>query len=266
LEGKGKMKEINLSDPKVLDAFNKLAKRRWGLLLALMGIGSFSSVIIAGVQAVGWMIALWLGVNFVLPPVANFLALMKVKSMRLMAEELSIETLQKDEQEEGARLEQMRTSYKETESSLGASIEELQESLKSTRDEAERSMVQNQIDQLQTVIDSQFSELSQREVDFKELVRVNGLLIKVDKAARAMNKAQHQERDSTERQQLVTAREAIKGRMRHALAGQRVDQMRQQLGVQMDNRVNVVHSPQLGTHQPKTIEMEVQRDGQKVVR
>ena len=65
--------------------------------------------------------------------------------------------------------------------------------------------------------------------DLVELNRVNRLLITFDRSARAMGKAQGAERNPEEQQRLVTARTAIKTRMRTAIAGQQVQAMRHEV-------------------------------------
>lgn len=178
------------------------------------------AVIVASLAVIGALVL----VN-VVPVVARRMAIWKQSKLTQIAEEFSEETIREDERHEAGRVEEAETSFKTMKSELEGAIEELRGQLKGASTD-EQDVINNQIKTMEGLITEQAEALHQRQVDLRELRRVNGLLIAMDRAARAMNKAQGAERNPEEQQRLVTARNAIKTRMRAAIAGQQVEAMR----------------------------------------
>jgi hypothetical protein len=206
------------------------------------------AIIVAGVTVIGAIIM----IN-VLPVVGRRLALWKQSKLTQLAEEFSEETIRDDELREGERLTDAEESFKTTKAELEGAIEELR-AQKSGASEDEMPVIDNQIQTLEGVIAEQSEALLQRQADLKELNRVNGLLIAMDRSARAMQKVQGAERDPAAQQRLVTARNAIKTRMRTAIAGQQVDAMRRAV----NGKTSPVSVTQLGHTQPVVLPINIQ--------
>ncbi len=180
-------------------------------------------VIAAGTVALGALVM----VNFV-PVAARWMALKKQGALTQLAESFSEETVREDERQEGDRVLEAENAFKTTKSELEGAIEEMRNQLVgATLEESE--VINGQIQQMEVVISSQEAALRDRQEDLKELRRVNKLLIAIDRSARAMSKAQGAERDPAEHERLMTARNAIKTRMRSAIAGQQVEAMRREV-------------------------------------
>ena len=181
------------------------------------------SVIAAGAVALGALVM----VNFV-PVAARWMALKKQGALTQLAETFSEETVRLDEAEEATRVSEAEKAFTTTKSELEGAIDEMRNQLVgSTPEEAE--VVNAQIHEMEKVISTQEATLLDRQLDLKELRRVNKLLIAIDRSARAMSKAQGAERDPAEHERLMTARNAIKTRMRSAIAGQQVEAMRREV-------------------------------------
>lgn len=179
-----------------------------------------ASVAVAGVIAV---IGLAM-VNYVIPVSARAIAVYRQKSLTAIAEHFSEETIRDDETSEGERIKILEKQYTVSRSELEGAQEELEKQMKSST-EAEKQMLQDQINSMQMVIDSAEDTLRIRKTDFAELQRVNKLYITLHRAASAMQKAQGAERNPEELQRIETARNAIKTKMREALAGKTIDAM-----------------------------------------
>lgn len=237
------MSQIQELDPRV-KGFETKAKVVGVAIVATVAAGAVAvaatTVAAAGVMVVAALVV----VNFV-PVAARRLALWKQGMLTKLAEEFSEETLREDERQEAARVNDAEQAFVTTRSELEGSIEELRKQ-KSGATEEEVAVVDGQIRELEGVIAEQANELRQQQEDLKELRRVNGLLIAMDRSARAMNKVRGAKRDPEEQQRLMTARNAIKNRMRSAVAGQQVDAMRRQV----DGKTSPVVVPQLGHSQP----------------
>lgn len=217
-----------LVDPRV----QKLQKYAGGAGVAVVGVGAVVVTAVAGSSiifvAVVTAIALFC-VNFVVPVSARAIALLRQKSLTALAENFSEETIRDDEVKEGNRISDLERSYKDLRAQLEGSQEELRNLLTgATADQAES--VNSQIAQLQTLIDNAETALRQRKTDFAELQKANKFYITFERSARLMEKAQGSERTEQERQSLLTAREAIKNRMRAATAGQTIQAMNAQIG------------------------------------
>jgi hypothetical protein len=202
-----------------------------------------TTVVAAGVMVVAALVT----VNFV-PVAARRLALWKQGMLTKLAEEFSEETIREDERKEAERVDEAGRALVLMKSELQGSIEELRKQ-KSGASPDEISVIDNQISTLEGVIVDQENDLRQQQQDLKDLQRVNGLLIAMDRSARAMNKARGSKRDPEEQQRLVTSRNAIKTRMRSAIAGQQVDAMRREV----DGNFSTPSVAALGHSEPRTI-------------
>ncbi len=213
-----------------------------GVLASAVVVVGGLSIIAAGVVVLGALVM----VNFV-PVAARWMALKKQASLTRLAETFSEETVREDERRETERVGEAEAAFTTTKSELEGAIEEMRGQLNGATPD-EQNVVNSQVSTMQGVIASEEEVLRQRQQDLKELRRVNGLLIAIDRSARAMSKAQGAERNPEEQQRLMTARNAIKTRMRSAIAGQQVEAMRRQVHgspVNVPGRVvpQVSHSP-----------------------
>lgn len=215
-----------------------------------------SGVVIVGglsfIAAGGVVLGALAIVNFV-PVAARRMALKKQSALTQLAETFSEETLRIDELEESARVVQKEESYMTLKSELEGSIEEFRaQRASATKDEL--IGIDGQIKDLQDVIVSQEQDLLASQEDLKELRRVNRLLVTFDRSARAMLKAKGAVRDPEEYQRLMTARNAIKTRMRAAIAGQQVEAMRREVhGTLSGARGAVI--PRVGQSTAEVIEL-----------
>jgi hypothetical protein len=206
------------------------------------------AIIVAGVTVIGAIVM----IN-VLPVVGRRLALWKQGKLTQLAEEFSEDTIRDDERKEAERVREAEEAFKTTKAELEGSIEELRLQ-KDGSSPDEINVIDNQMQTMEQVIAQQGDALQQRQLDLKELRRVNGLLITMDRSARAMQKAQGVERDPEEQQRIVTARNAIKTRMRTAIAGQQVDAMRRAT----HGKISPQSAAQLGHAQPVTLPISIQ--------
>lgn len=210
-------------DPRVKGFEKKVKVIGVGLVAAAAAVVvaiTGGAIIVASLAVIGALVL----VN-VVPVVARRMAIWKQSKLTEIAEEFSEETIREDERHEAGRVLDAEKAFTTMKSELEGAIEELRGQLKGASLD-EQEVINNQIVEMEVVITKQEEDLRQRQVDLKELRRINGLLIAMDRAARAINKAQGAERNPEEQERLVTARNAIKTRMRAAIAGQQVEAMR----------------------------------------
>jgi hypothetical protein len=181
-----------------------------------------------GIIAAGGVILGALAMVNVVPVAARWMALRKQSALTQLAETFSEETVRIDESEEAMRVSEAEKAFTTTKSELEGAIEEMRSQLVGAMPD-EQEIINAQIQEMENVITAQAAALRDDQEDLKELRRVNRLLISMDRAARAMSKSQGGERNPEERQRLVTARNAIKTRMRSAIAGQQVEAMRREV-------------------------------------
>jgi len=213
-------------DPRV-KGFEKTMKLAAVAVVAVLAsgiviVGSLS-VIATGGLVLGALVV----VNFI-PVAARCMALKKQAALTYLAETFSEETVREDERHEAERVAEAEAAFAITKSELEGAIEEMRSQIHGATPD-EQNVINNQIRTMEGVITSEGEALRQRQVDLKELRRLNGLLIAIDRSARAMSKAQGAERNPEEHQRLMTARNAIKTRMRSAIAGQQVEAMRREV-------------------------------------
>jgi hypothetical protein len=206
-----------------------------------------ASIITASVVAV---IALAM-VNFVVPVTARAIALWRQKALTHLAEKYSEETIREDELQESERIRFLEDQYKSSRSELEGAQEELRAQVKQASEE-EKAMLLTQIHTLQDIIVSAEITLKQRKTDFSELQRVNKLYIAFHRSATAMERAQGAQRDPQELQRLVTARTAIKTRMRAAMAGKTIEAMNTQ-SLETPSLAQVAH---IGNSRPVVVNAE----------
>jgi hypothetical protein len=210
-------------------------------------IASAGSVIVAGIALTGAIAT----INF-LPVFARWAALKKQQGLTKLAEEFSEETIREDERKEGERIGILEDSYKKNRAELEGAQEVLREQLETAKED-EHDMVQAQINALQSVINNAEATLLQRKADYEELKRVNGLYIALHRSAEAMEKSEGAERNPQQLQDLKTARESIKTRMRAAMAGKTIEAMDNQFR----QKPNLVKIAQLGNSRPLTVPTEI---------
>jgi len=204
--------------------------------LAIIAIGA--SVASASLVA---LVALVL-VNYVVPVSARTITLWRVKTLTKLTEVFSEETIRKDETEEGERIKVQEQQYVTIRAELEGAQEDIQNELQHATPE-EISVLQAQIDAIQATINTAEAALKQKKVDFEELLRVNKQYISFHRAERAMSKAKGAERSTDQLQQIETARNAIKTRMRAALAGKTIDSMNMALRKPQQNPGVVLNVP-----------------------
>ena len=245
------MNDIQPLDPRV-QGFEKKARLIGAGLVtvfaAVVVAVTGGALIVAGVVAVGGIVA----VN-VVPVISRRLALWKQGSLTKLAEEFSEETIREDERHEAERVVEAERSFTTMKAELEGAIEELRGQRQGASDD-EVQVIDNQISTMEGLITDEGNALQQRQVDLKELRRVNGLLIAMDRSARAMQKVKGAERNPEEQQRLVTSRNAIKTRMRAAIAGQQVDAMRRQV----NGKFSPLSAAQLGQSQPVTLPVNIE--------
>lgn len=186
--------------------------------VAVIAVGT--SLLMASVIAVAGLVM----VNFVVPVTARAVALWRINTITKLTEAFSEETIREDEKKEGDRIRQLEQDYVTSRSELEGAQEELRKQLKTALPD-EKDVLQSQMDSLQGVIDDAEDTLKTRKTDFAELQRVNKQYIALYRAATAMGKAQGAVRNSNEIQQVETARNSIKTKMRAAMAGKTIEQM-----------------------------------------
>ncbi|CAB4125322.1 hypothetical protein UFOVP53_109 [uncultured Caudovirales phage] len=179
-----------------------------------------ASAAVAGVIAVVGLLM----VNFVVPVSARAIAIYRQKTLTAIAETFSEETIRDDEEKEGERIRLLEQQYVTSRSEIEGAQDELKKQLKSATNE-EKTVLTSQVTILQGVIDDAESVLKSRKVDFNELQRVNKLYIALYRSASAMQKAQGSNRNPEELQRIEIARNAIKTKMRSAMAGKTVEAM-----------------------------------------
>lgn len=195
--------------------------------VGLVAVAASAAVIVAGasiaVAGTAALVGLFM-VNYLVPVGARSIALWKQKSLTVLAETFSEETLREDERKESDRIKMLETQYVEARAEIEGAQDELKKQLKeSTKEEGE--MINAQIGSLQSIINNAEEMLKTRKSDFVELTRLNKLYIALHRGAAAMEKAQGSERTSQQMQDIQTARDAIKNKMRAAMAGKTIDAM-----------------------------------------
>ncbi len=226
------MSQLQELDPRV-QGFEKKAKLIGVGVVALVAaaviIITGGVIIVASITAV---VALAV-VNFV-PVAARWLALKKQQSLTALAETFSEETIREDERLEGDRVAEQQRLYTIQSAELGNVIDELRANMTGATSE-EHDLLQGQIDQLDSVLTDAEKAVNQKVVDLAELKRVNKIYVSFQRAAKVLKSSQDLKRNAEQIQQVETARNAIKTRMREAVAGQKLEAMnaplRQKLSV-----------------------------------
>lgn len=204
--------------------------------------------ITAGIVALGALAM----VNLI-PVAARWMALKKEQAMTHLHEEFSEETIREDERQEGDRLSEQQALYATQSAEFGNVIDELKSSMGDASDE-ERALLQGQIDQLNGVLVDAEVAINQKIADLAELKRVNKIYVGLHRAAKVMKRSQDLERNATEIQRVETARNAIKTRMREALAGQKLDAMNAPLRERLSvGKVAQIASSPLTVDQPVVV-------------
>ena len=238
-------------DPRVR-GFEKWVK---GIGLAAVAIVASGVVVAVGASVIAAVavggIALVV-VNFGIPVGARYIALKKQQALTKLAEVFSEDTIREDERQEGERIRGLEDAYTTSRAELEGAIAELHDQMKHATD-AERVMLQSQIDTLQGVIESAEANLRQRKEDFVELQRVNKMYIVFYRSAAIMQKTRGAERDPEELQRLETARTSIKTRMRQAMAGKTVEAM----NTEVQPKFSFGQVARIGNSQPVAVTMKV---------
>lgn len=242
-------------DPRVAGYENKLKLAGAGVVVVVAGgvvvIGGLT-VIAASAVALG---ALGL-VNFV-PVAARYMALKKQQGMTALAETFSEETIRKDEADEALRVAEQQQLFTQQSAEIGNIIEEISSNL-STATAEERVQIQGQIDQLNTILVNAETAVRNKADDLVELKRVNKIYIGFHRAAKVLKSSQELERNAQDIQQVETARQAIKTRMRQVVAGQKLEAMNAPLRERLSvGKVAQIATSPIETIQPTTIKEKV---------
>ena len=226
-------------------------------------VAAASGVVIVGslsiIAAVGVGLIALAAVNLGLPLGARQIALWKQKGLTALAEKFSEETIREDERQEGDRLAQQQKLYTDQAAEFGNIIEELSSNLNNATQE-EYDLLQGQINELNGVLKDVEESIRQKVADLAELRRVNKIYVGLHKAAKAMKGSQDLKRNAEQIQRVETARNAIKTRMRGALAGQKLEAM----NAPLQSRLSVAKVAQLGVSAPQTISIVNMRESQHV--
>lgn len=223
-------------------------------------VGSLS-VMAAGALALGALAM----VTFVIPVGARSLALARQKALTALAETFSEETIRDDEEAEAERVKILEQQYKISRAELEGAQEEMRNQLDGA-DTATQELINSQVAELQNVIDEGEATLQQRMFDLEELRKANKLYIAFQRAAAAMIKAQGAERTAAERQRIETARNAIKTRMRGAMAGKTIESMRSKAGVGGSDKLPLHKVAAIGSSRPVTIQPQTLKETSHVPR
>jgi hypothetical protein len=242
------MGQIVELDPRVVPFEKKLKMAGVAVVAA-----TASGVVIVGglsiIAAVGVGLAVLAAVNFGIPVGARYIALKKQQALTALAETFSEETIREDERQEGNRLAEQQRLYTTQSAEFGNVIEELSSNLNGATQE-ERDLLQGQIDQLNGVLNDAETAIKEKVADLAELKRVNKIYVGLHKAAKAMKGSQDLTRNAEEIQRIETARNAIKTRMREALAGQKLEAM----NAPLQTRLSVAKVAQLASSPTTTIQ------------
>lgn len=237
------MGQIVELDPRVVPLEKKLKMAGTAIVAA-----AASGVVIVGglsiIAAVGVGLAALAAVNFGIPVGARYIALKKQQALTALAETFSEETIREDERQEGDRLTEQQRLYTTQSAEFGNVIEELTSNLDGATQE-ERDLLQGQIDQLNGVLRDAEAAIQQKVADLAELKRVNKIYVGLHRAAKAMRGSQDLARNAEQIQRVETARNAIKNRMREALAGQKLEAMNAplQTGLSVAKVAQIASSP-----------------------
>ncbi len=195
---------------------------------AIVTLASAGIVILGGLAAgaaAGVAIVAIALVNLV-PVAARKMAMMKQRALTAITEEYSEETLREDERREAERVTANENEYATIKAELDQVVHELNDASTIAKSPQERDMITQQIEEVKRVLQEKFADVESRQADLVELRRVNDVLIPMDRAARAMLRANREERNPEERQRLIEARQAIKVRMGRAVAKEQVSASR----------------------------------------
>ena len=220
--------------------------------VAVVAVAASGVVIVGGlsiIAAVGVGFAALAAVNLGIPVGARYIALKKQQALTALAETFSEETIREDERQEGDRLAEQQRLYRTQSAEFGNVIEELSSNLDGATQE-ERDLLQGKIDELNGVLRDAEVAIQEKVADLVELKRVNKIYIGLHKAAKAMKGSQDLARNAEEIQRIETARNAIKTRMREALAGQKLEAM----NAPLQTRLSVAKVAQLASSPTTTIQ------------
>lgn len=210
--------------------------------VALVAVAASGAIIVAGASVVTASvvgIAALFMVNFAVPIAARSIAVWKQKGLTTIAEVFSEETIREDERLEGERIRVQESEYKTARAEIEGAQEALRAELEDARPE-EKEILSGQITALQEVIDGAYIRLMSKKEDFVELKRLNKMYIALHRAGTAMTNSQGAERDSQQIQNLETSRNAIKARMRSAMAGQTIANMNAQLKPKSNDALTLI--------------------------
>ena len=248
---------INL-DPRVVPLEKKLKMAG----AAVVAVAASGVVIVGGlsiIAAVGVGLAALAAVNFGIPVGARYIALKKQQALTALAETFSEETIREDERQEGDRLAEQQRLYKTQSADFGNVIEELSSNLDEATQE-EHGLLQGQIDQLNGVLKGAETAIKEKVAGLAELKRVNRIYVGLHRAAKAMKGSQDLARNAEQIQRVETARNAIKTRMREALAGQKLEVM----NAPLQTRLSVAKVAQLGSSPTATLQPITIKEGTRV--
>lgn len=225
-------------------------------------IASAGSVIVAGLTAVGALAI----VNAV-PVFARWAALQRQRGLTALAEVFSEQTIREDERTEEARVQEQQRLYRTQEAEFRNVIDELRQNIASATPD-EQQLLQGQIDELENVLSDTWSAIERKVADLVELKRVNGIYISLHRAAKVMKRGQDLQRNAEEIQRIETARQAIKTRMREALAGQRLEAMNAPLKAKLSAAsvaqiASPLNRPSIGMATPEVVPSQV-KEAQRV--
>lgn len=243
------MGQIVELDPRVVPLEKKLKM----VGVAVVAVAASGVVIVGGlsiIAAAGVGLAALAAVNLGIPLGARQIALWKQKGLTALAENYSEETIREDERQEGDRLAAQQSLYQKQEAEFGSVVEELRSNL-STASPEERELLQGQIDELIRILGEAKSAVQQKAADLVELRRINKIYIGFQKASQAMKGAKELARNAEQIQRVETARNAIKTRMREAVAGQKLEAMNAPLQV----RLSVSQVAQIATSPIQTSQL-----------
>jgi uncharacterized protein (DUF342 family) len=212
--------------------------QKLGTAVKVVGVGAVAVVASGVVVAAGASLAVasvvgvvgLFSVNYLVPVAARMIAVWRQKSLTVIAETFSEETIREDEVKESDRIRVLEQQYVSSRAELENAQEELRKQMK-TCSEEEKVLLDSQVQMLSRIISESEEELKTRKSDFVELQRVNKLYIALHRSAAAMQKAQGSTRNSEEMQRIETARTAIKSKMRQAIAGKTIDSINSSINV-----------------------------------
>lgn len=254
------MGQIAELDPRVVPLEKKLKMAG----VAVVAVAASGVVIVGGlsiIAAVGVGLAALAAVNFGIPVGARYIALKKQQALTALAETFSEETIREDERQEGDRLTEQQRLYRVQAAEFGNVIEELSSNLDGATQE-ERDLLQGQIDQLDGVLRDAETAIQEKVADLAELKRVNKIYVGLHKAAKAMMGSQDLARNAEQIQRVETARNAIKTRMREALAGQKLEAM----NAPLQTRLSVAKVAQIASSPANTLQSTIKEETRVPIR